>query len=403
MEKTDAELVALARMGNRDAFGSLIERYSQMVKRLATGMIADDAIASELAQETMVQAYLSLDHLRDAARFKSWLYGITLNVCRGYLRERQADVLSLESLLGGLHAGGFDYAALLDGAIDPQVMAEERELRAHVLQAVQRLSPKERAVTLLFYYEQYSLQEIATILALSVTAVKGRLHRARKQLRGQLASLYEVLPQERRRSKRMERASIESVREHPETQQHIVVLKDDSNRELVIWIGKAEAWAIAAGLNEVASPRPMTAQLMANLLQASGSQLEEVRIASLKDEVFYATLKIRGANGEQELDARPSDALTLAVLVKCPIYVADEVMQRVSQSDDLERWLRPRSEFRVIDREAVEKYQEERKSEWQQAIARVGALSARQHRQEQEQAKQERIAEWKEERSAGQE
>lgn len=201
----------------------------------------------------------------------------------------------------------------------------------------------------------------------------------------------------------MERASIESVREHPETQQHIVVLKDDSNRELVIWIGKAEAWAIAAGLNEVASPRPMTAQLMANLLQASGSQLEEVRIASLKDEVFYATLKIRGANGEQELDARPSDALTLAVLVKCPIYVADEVMQRVSQSDDLERWLRPRSEFRVIDREAVEKYQEERKSEWQQAIARVGALSARQHRQEQEQAKQERIAEWKEERSAGQE
>lgn len=78
-------------------------------------------------------------------------------------------------------------------------------------------------------------------------------------------------------------------------------------------------------------------------------------------------------------------------------------MQRVSQSDDLEHWLRPRSEFRVIDREAVEKYQEERKSEWQQAIARVGELSARQHKQEQEQAKKEHIAEWKEERGAGQE
>ncbi len=403
MEKTDAELVALARVGSRDAFGILIERYSLMVKRLVAGMIADDAIARELAQEAMIEAYLSLDHLRDAARFKSWLYGITLNVCHGYLRERHADVLSLESLLGGVHAGGFEHAALLDGAIDPQVVAEERELRTYVLQAVLCLSPKERAVTLLFYYEQYTLQEIATKLALSVTAVKGRLHRARKQLRGQLASLYEVLPRERRRSKQMERVSVESVREHPETHQHIVVLKDDSKRELVIWIGKAEAWAIAAGLNEVASPRPMTAQLTVNLLQASESQLEEVRIDSLKDEVFYATLKIRGANGEQEVDARPSDALTLAVLVKCPIYVANEVMQRVSQSDELKHWLRPRSEFHVIDREAVEKYQEERKSEWQQAIARVGELSAQQHKQEQEQVKQERVAEWKEERGADQE
>jgi uncharacterized protein len=191
--------------------------------------------------------------------------------------------------------------------------------------------------------------------------------------------------------------------EHPETQQHIVILSSDGKRELVIWIGKAEAWAIAAGLNEVASPRPMRAQLMANLLSASGSQLEEVRIDALKDEVFYATLKIRGANGEQEVDARPSDALTLAVLVKCPIYVADEVMQRVAQSDAREHWMRPRSEFRLIDREAVEKDQEERKSEWQKAVARVGELSARQHKQEQEQAKSEIIAEWKEEQGAGQE
>jgi RNA polymerase sigma factor (sigma-70 family) len=403
MEKTDAELVALAREGNRDAFSSLIERYTQMVNWLAAGMIADGVIACELAQESMVQAYLSLDHLRDAARFKSWLYGITLNVCRSYLRERQADVLSLESLLGGMHAGGYDHTALLNGAIDPQVIAEERELRALVLQAVQHLSPKERAVTLLFYYEQYTLQEIATLLALSVTAVKGRLHRARKQLRAQLASLYDVLPQERRRNKQMKRATIESVREHPETQQHVVILKDDSNQELVIHIGKPEAWAIAGGLSEFEQPRPMTAQLMANLLQATGSQLEEVRIDSLKDEVFYATLKIRGPRGEQELDARPSDALSLAVLVKCPIYVADEVMQRCAQSDVSESWLRPASEFHVIDRAALEKDQEERKLAMRQAIARVSELSARQHKQEQEQARQARVAEWKEERSAGQE
>ena len=396
MEKTDAELVALARVGNKDAFGSLIERYTQMVRRLVAGMIADEAVARELAQEAMVQAYLSLDRLREAARFKSWLYGITLNVCRGYLRDRQADVLSLESLLGGMRAGCYDHLALLDGAIDPQEMAEERELHAHVLRAVQHLSPKERAVTLLFYYEQHTLQEIATILALSVTAVKGRLHRARTHLRSQLASIYEVLPQERQRSKRMHSATIESVMEHPEIQQHVVILKDDSNQELLIWIGKPEAWAIAAGLNGVEPPRPMSAQLMAKLLQATGSQLEEVRIDSLKDDIFYATLKIRGASGEQELDARPSDALNLALLVKCPIYIEEEVMQRCAQSDASAHWLRPRREFRVIDRAALEKDQEERKLAFQQAIGRAGELSARQHKQEQEQTKQQRIAEWKE-------
>jgi RNA polymerase sigma factor (sigma-70 family) len=397
MEHTDAELVALARMGNRDAFGSLIERYAQMVRRLAASMIADEAIAREMAQEAMVQAYLSLDHLRDDARFKSWLYGITLNVCRNYLRERQAEIVSLESLAGGMNAGYFDRAALQDDAVDPQAFAEERELRLYVWQAVQRLAPKERAVTLLFYYEQYTLQEIATLLALSITAVKGRLHRARKQLRAQLVAWYEILPQERRRNRRMKRATIESVREHAEAQQQVVVLKDEGGQELVIWIAKPEAWAIAAGLANFAFPRPMTAQLMANLLQATGARLEEVRIDALKDEIFYATMKIRGANGTQELDARPSDALTLATLVNCPIYVADEVMQRMAQSDVSERWLRPASEFRVIDHEALEKEQQERQAALQQVIARMGELSARKHMEEQEQARQERIAEWKEE------
>ena len=196
----------------------------------------------------------------------------------------------------------------------------------------------------------------------------------------------------------MRRAAIESVREYLEKQQYVVVLKDEDDRELIIWIAQPEAWAIAAGLANFTSPRPMTAQLMVNLLQATGSTLEEVRIEALKDEVFYATLKIRGSTGEQELDARPSDALTLAVLVKCPIYVTDEIMQRASQSDSSESCRRPLSEFRIIDREAIEKDQEERKLAFQQAIARIGDLSARQHKQEQEQAKQEHIAEWKEER-----
>ena len=405
MERTLVELVAQARLGDRDAFGCLIERYEGMVTRLVTRMIVERAVARELAQEAFVQAYLSLDHLRDAARFESWLYGITLNVCRGYLRDRKTQALSLDSILDGL--GESLKAHPMDGGGDPQSIAEEREMRRHVLHAVMGLSPGERAVTLLFYYEQHTMQEIAQSLSISITAVKGRLHRARNQLRAQLASLYEVLPQERHKQreqrKKREKVSkqhmrpitIASVREHPTTQQHVVVLKDDTDRKLPIWIGKPEAWAIASGLQEVETPRPMTAQLMLKLLEATGATLEEVRIDSLKDEIFYATLKIRGANGEQELDARPSDALSLAVLVKCPIYVSDEVMERCNQYPS-GRDLPPLDDYHTIDRAAIEQDLEERKAALSKVISEMAELSAHQHKLESEQAKQKQIDEWKE-------
>src|SRR5579885_598332 len=110
-QRTDSELVALARGGDKAAFGQLIERHQQMVRHIVMGIIASAEIARELAQEAMLQAYLSLDHLRDDTRFKSRLYGITLNVCRSYLREQKSDALSLEALLGGMRA---DHVGLLE-------------------------------------------------------------------------------------------------------------------------------------------------------------------------------------------------------------------------------------------------------------------------------------------------
>ena len=74
-QRTDAELIAQMREDNKEAFGQLVERHQQMVERIAKKMVADEWIAHELAQEAILQAYLSFDHLRDASRFKSWLYG----------------------------------------------------------------------------------------------------------------------------------------------------------------------------------------------------------------------------------------------------------------------------------------------------------------------------------------
>jgi len=331
-QRTDSELVALAREGDKHAFGQLIERYTQMVKRIVIGKIANEEIAQELLQETFLHAYLSLSHLRDDSRFKSWLYGIALNVCRSYLREQKTPVLSLEDMMGGLY---YDASDALDMMEDPQTLVEERELQQFVFDAVQSLSLKDRAVTLLFYYEEMSLQEIATMLGISVVAVKGRLHRARNQLRELLSVLYtkpdgNALYTEKQRGKAMIQMYINSIRINQQSEQRVVILQDEPGRNaLVIWIGKAEAFVLAAGFTKASSPRPMTAQLTVNLLQATGTHIEEVRIEAIRNEVYYAIVKIRNGNNIQEIDARPSDALTLAVLTDAPIYATEQVLQQV--------------------------------------------------------------------------
>lgn len=327
-QSTDNELVALAREGDKQAFGQLIERYSQMVKRIVIGKVSHEEIARELVQETFLHAYLSLSHLRDDSRFKNWLYGIALNVCRGYLREQKSAVLSLEDLVGGMY---YDTSAVLDMMVDPQTLVEERELQRFVFDVVQSLSPKDRDVTLLFYYEELSLQEIATTLGISVVAVKGRLHRARNQLRELLIACVSTwhVPTVTQRKKTMIKAYINSIRINTQTQQRVVLLQEETgHRVLFIWIPQTEALLIAMGLTQIVPPRPLTTQLMVNLLKATNTQVVEVRIEALKEEIFYAVIKIRTGDVEQELDARPSDALALAVQSNSPIYISEEVMQR---------------------------------------------------------------------------
>ncbi len=364
-EKTDAELVMLARGGQREAFGALVERYEAMVRHIAASMVANEEVARELAQETILAAYLSLAQLRDATHFRSWLYGVALNVCRSYLRNSRSDPYSLETLMGGMRC---DSAAFFAGTIDPQQALEEHELQRAVLAAIRHLPTKERAATLLFYYEQLSLEEIARASGASITAVKGRLHRARKRLRIQLSPLYSEYSRTRtatiqaKGSKNMIPARIHSVREISENGQTVVALQDEAGRRVVfIWIGKSEALAIAMGITGLSSARPLTANLMADLLKATGVQLEEVRIESLKDDVFYAVIKVRNGEIVQEMDARPSDALALAAHTgqSVPIFITEEVMERCAVTVPEGRKLRGGNPELEAARESVRKKLEE--------------------------------------------
>ena len=336
-ETRDAELVALARSGSKEAFGRLVERYQDMAYHIALGMVASEDIAQELAQEAVLQAYLSLNHLRDEAAFKSWLYGIVLNVCRSYIRDQKTVFFSLEDLAGGLQFSAIPFSGPVP---DLREVVEERELYRLVLDAVNALAPRSRAAVLMFYYDQLSLREIAATLGVSVVAVKGRLHKARRQLREQLLALYSesdlAVPVKSRRIEMVKVTIADVVKReqageqpgHPRTHYVIVLLDEVGRRALPIWVGPWEGIALAAGLRGISTPRPMTFNLMVSLLKAADAKIDEVRVEALKEDTFYGVVKLRSGDTVREIDARPSDALALAVLTGSPIFVVEEVLER---------------------------------------------------------------------------
>ncbi len=114
----------------------------------------------------------------------------------------------------------------------------------------------------------------------------------------------------------------------PATNMPIIVLKDvASDTVMPIWVGIFEANAIAIEIEKVSAPRPMTHDLTRNLIRHLNGWLERVVITELRDDTFFATLWIRQDDEPVAIDARPSDAIALALRADCPIYVAEQVMQ----------------------------------------------------------------------------
>ncbi len=135
----------------------------------------------------------------------------------------------------------------------------------------------------------------------------------------------------------------------PVTNMPIVILKDvNGSSVLPIWVGIYEANAIALEIEKVSTPRPMTHDLLKNLLVGLEIRVDKVVVSELKDDTFYALIWLQ-RNGEViSIDSRPSDALALALRVDCPIFVEDEVLKnsKVSStasdkvsSEELRKWL----------------------------------------------------------------
>jgi bifunctional DNase/RNase len=135
----------------------------------------------------------------------------------------------------------------------------------------------------------------------------------------------------------------------PVTNMPIVVLKDiTSDLVLPIWVGIFEANAIALELEKTATPRPMTHDLLQNLARSLNAQVNKIVVSELRDDTFYAVIWMDHAGETVALDARPSDAIALALRWDCPIYVNREVLENSRQAagntqtvsaDEMRRWL----------------------------------------------------------------
>ena len=121
------------------------------------------------------------------------------------------------------------------------------------------------------------------------------------------------------------------VRVELPTNQPIVLLKERAGeRYLPIWIGASEAAAIALSLQGVVTPRPMTHDLLKNMLEELAVGVDRITITELREGTFYATIEMSRNGSSYEISSRPSDAIALAVRLSVPIYAADDVLTEAS-------------------------------------------------------------------------
>jgi len=161
-----------------EAFGELVKRFQDMAFGCAYAVLEDPQLAEDTAQEAFITVYQQLGQLREPKAFPGWLRRVVLTQCSRVIRR------------GRIATQPIDITPHLpSNRPGPLAVIEGQQMRERVLTAIQTLPERQRMVTMLFYINGYSQREIADFLEVSVDAVKKRLQRARKRLRGRLVDM----------------------------------------------------------------------------------------------------------------------------------------------------------------------------------------------------------------------
>jgi RNA polymerase sigma-70 factor (ECF subfamily) len=175
VDNNESEWLVRAIEGDDQAFTRVIEIYQKPVYNLCYRMLGNAGDAEDAAQETFLRAYKSLDRYDAKRSFATWLLSIASHYCIDQLRKRRFTSFSMDD-------EDHTWLEPPDPGPNPEVSVSIIEKQEQVQKMLEYLGPKDRSAVLMRYWYNYSYQEIAETLSLTVSAVKSRLHRARREL-----------------------------------------------------------------------------------------------------------------------------------------------------------------------------------------------------------------------------
>jgi RNA polymerase sigma-70 factor (ECF subfamily) len=324
--------------GDLDAFGEVVRRFQDMAFGCAYAVLGNFADAEDAAQEAFVTAYSKLADLRDLDSFPGWFRRLVMTACNRIARRPKLATTTLDEAAA---------ERVPDG--DPVRYAEQAELRAAVLAAVQSLSPPNRMATTLFYIDGYSVNEVAAFLEEPPGTVKYRLHESRRQLRERMSAMVkdafaEEKPAEGFAERVLEEVGIgfppgiitETVGEtvtfllstpaaatSPGAAGLIGITFDKAAAAAIVPAG----WRSTAS-TEAARPRCELLDLLCEVLRKSGTTLERVVLKVGKRGQASAVGVVRAANGSHDVALPASAALALAHRTKAKVFATPRLMRR---------------------------------------------------------------------------
>ncbi|HTO86161.1 MAG TPA: sigma-70 family RNA polymerase sigma factor [Thermoanaerobaculia bacterium] len=181
----EGRLLAEVRAGNAEAFEHFVRKYQRKITRVAFRMLRDLAEADCAAQESFLRAYQNLDDFREGSTFETWLTRICINWCKDRLKRRRIVLYFHQAPREEDESGPRDLTP--HPAPSPERRALSREIRERLREAIDHLSPRQRAIFLLKHFEELSIPEIAEITGLDAGTVKSHLFRAAHKIRARLA------------------------------------------------------------------------------------------------------------------------------------------------------------------------------------------------------------------------
>jgi RNA polymerase sigma-70 factor (ECF subfamily) len=173
MHTAELDWLKQAQKGDDLAFARLVEAYQRPVYNLCYRMLGNAGDAEDAAQETFIRAYKAIGRVDLNRKFSSWLLSIASNYCIDQHRRRKLPTFSYDAL---------ESPIIEDKGLSVEAMLMQDEKQGAVTELLENLKPKDKAAVVMRYWYDYSYEEIAESLSLSVSAVKSRLHRARKEL-----------------------------------------------------------------------------------------------------------------------------------------------------------------------------------------------------------------------------